>query len=122
MKPKDLNDGMNTELISKVKFTPKPEAMEWEAQVDVKNGGKKMGPIVPHWAASFVTDHKSKNVGMFHANLVYEKDINLATKIDYSLKDSKMNYCGGILAWKNQEWGQLWLRSNCMSNFHGIGW
>jgi len=27
-----------------------------------------------------------------------------------------------VLAWKNQEWGAAWLRSNCLSRFVGVGW
>lgn len=27
-----------------------------------------------------------------------------------------------MLAWKNQEWGAAWLRSNCLNRFVGLGW
>lgn len=81
-----------------------------------------MGPVVPHWALSFKTNQKNDHIIFGGANIVYEKDIHVASKVDYNMKDSKMTYAGGILAWKNQEWGQLWFRSNCLSNFMGLGW
>ena len=28
----------------------------------------------------------------------------------------------GIIAWKNQEWGAAWLRSNCLNRYIGLGW
>ena len=38
------------------------------------------------------------------------------------MNNKSLQSAQGILAWKNQEWGAAWLRSNCLKRYVGLGW
>lgn len=86
--PKDLNDGIETTLAASVKMTPSKEAMKWEAEAKVASGGFEMGPIRPHFDLNFSTNNKSEHEVTIQENMVYEKDINIAssTTVDINSK------------------------------------
>jgi len=81
-----------------------------------------MGPIRPHFGLQFNSNHKSEHEVEIHENLIYEKDINIASRTVVNVNDKKLAEAQGMLAWKNQEWGQVWFRSNCLKNYMGLGW
>jgi len=88
--PKDLNDGVETVLSSQVKFTPKGDAIEYEYSAGVKRGGDDMGPIRPHFGVQFNSNHNQEHEVEIHENLVYEKDINIASRTVINVGDKKI--------------------------------
>jgi len=113
---------METKITSSVKVTPKADKNEWEASAGVISGGHNLGPVVANVGLTFNTNHSSEHEVEIHENLVYEKDFNIASRTVVSVGDKKISEAQGLLAWKNQEWGQVWFRSNCLANFMGLGW
>jgi len=120
--PKDLNDGIETTLGASVKYTPTKDANKWEASANVQSGGFDMGPVKPYFGLHFETNHNAEHEVKAHENLVYEKDFNVASSMVVDVGNKKLKEAQGILAWKNQEFGQLWFRSNCKARFMGLGW
>jgi len=65
--------------------------MEWEGHTGFHNGGNKMGPIVPHFGVHFCSNHKSEHEITAHENIVYEKDVNIASRAVFSVNDKKLS-------------------------------
>lgn len=72
-------------------MTPTTDAMNWEAEAKVATGGFEMGPIRPHFDLNFKTNNKSEHEVTIQENMVYEKDINVAstTVIDVNSRGLK---------------------------------
>lgn len=89
--PKDLNDGIATNLVAGLKMTPKADTMEWSANAEVHTGGFDMGPVKPHVGLIFNTNHKSEHEVTINENLVYEKDINVASSTTINVNDKSID-------------------------------
>lgn len=88
--PKDLNDGINTNLVAGLKMTPTADAMKWDANAEVHTGGHELGPIRAHLDLEFNTNHKSEHEVTIKENFVYEKDINVASSSTINVNDKSL--------------------------------
>jgi len=116
--PTTLNkDGVVTEFSHDGKFTPSATGeTKYENTLSAQTGGYELGPIKPYVTAAFnLVKNGNKKERTFEqtANFVYEKDWNLGYKVELDVAEKTLSSAYGLLAWKNQEWGAAWLRTNC---------
>ena len=50
-----------------------------------------MGPIRPHFGVQFNSNHNQEHEVEIHENLVYEKDINIASRTVINVGDKKIS-------------------------------